>query len=212
MSKFSRAPKALTVPGKIALGKQIIDNYAGNPDFGSVAPELARFAAANAELETRNTVAGQKHQEAIQASTARNNAEADWNHQLEKLMAMTESRTNFDKARMEASGLSTYEPGRQGPAAPPAQVQNLQATTGRKPGEIDLRWNPPKTRARLFESRFSKGRTLDVALMRPGKSCTASRFTQDGLESGADYIFQVRAYGYGAAKGPWSDPALARSA
>ena len=52
MSKFKRDPKGLPVTGKVALGKQVIANYTGNSNVGTVTPELADFTAANGDLDT----------------------------------------------------------------------------------------------------------------------------------------------------------------
>lgn len=212
MSKFRRDPKGLPIPGKVTLGLQVIDNYDGNTEVGTVTTELAEFTAANADLEAKNTTAGQKQQAAVQATTALNDSETVWNEKLEKLMSRTEDNTSGDKAKMETTGLATYEPGRAPATGTPAQVLNLSASSGDNAGEADLHWNSMKPNPRLFESRYIKGLTLDEAHMIPGESATASKLTQGGLESGSEYLFQVRAVGTGGAKGPWSDPARGRAA
>lgn len=212
MSKFKRDPKALPVPDKVALGIQVIANYTGNTNVGTVTTELADFTAANGDLEAKNTAAGNKRQEAIAATTALENSDADWDGKLEKLMSKTEDNTNFDKAKMETTGLATYEPGRAPSTGAPAQLQNLTASIGDNAGQVDLQWDPPKPKVRLFETRYIKGLTLNESAMQAGAPSTASKVTQDGLESGAEYMFQVRAVGTGGIKGPWSDPAKARAA
>lgn len=212
MSKFKRDVKIQPVTGKTALGLQVEANCTGNTEIGTVTTELADFIAANTALEAKNTVANQKRQESIQATTELDNADADWNAKLEKFMAKVEGNTDHDKAKMETTGLPTYEPGNQSPSAPPAQVQNLQASTGDNPGQVDLQWNSMKPKPRLFETRYCKGLTLDETKMVPGESSTTSKVTQGGLESAADYLFQVRGVGTGATRGPWSDPAKGRAA
>ena len=212
MSKFKRDPKDLPVIGKVALGIQVIANYTGNTAVGTVTTELADFTAANNGLESSNTTANNKRQEAVAATTALENANTDWDAKLEKLMSKTEGNTNFDKARMETTGLSTYDPGKAPATGTPAQVQNLTASTGDNPGDADLQWNSPKPRARMFEVRYCKGLTLDETKMQSGGTTTASKITVAGLESGADYLLQVRAHGSGGLKGPWSDPARGRAA
>ncbi len=212
MSKFKRDPKDLAVVAKVALGIQVIANYAGNPAVGTVTTELADFTTANGALESANTTANNKRQEAIAATTALENADAGWNAKLEKLMSKTEDNTNFDKAKMETTGLPTYEPGRAPSTGAPAQVQNLTASSGDNPGEADLQWNSMKPKPRLFEARYIKGLTLDETKMEAGGTTTASKMTIPGLEGGAEYLFQIRAHGSVGQKGPWSDPARGRAA
>ena len=89
------------------------------------------------------------------------------------------------------------------------QVENLKATMGDNPGEVDLGWDGNIKGKRGFMVEWREH--LDSAQWGGGKFVSASRCTIDGLTPGKTYAFRVRALGPKELVGPWSDEAVKMS-
>ena len=89
------------------------------------------------------------------------------------------------------------------------QVENLKATMGDNPGEVDLGWDGNIKGKRGFMVEWREH--LDSAQWGGGKFVSASSCTIDGLTPGKTYAFRVRVLGPKELMGPWSDEAVKMS-
>lgn len=89
----------------------------------------------------------------------------------------------------------------------PAVIDFL-ATMGDAPGENDLTWSAVKGR-RYYDVEYRLN-VDGAAWIRQDPSPTKSKTTVDGLQSGQEYVFRVRAVGT-AGPGPWSDVSIKRA-
>lgn len=86
------------------------------------------------------------------------------------------------------------------------QVENLKATMGDKPGNVDLGWDGNIKGKRGFMVEFRED--VSGSQWGGGKFVSASRCSFEGLTSGKTYAFRVRVLGPKELMGPWSDEAV----
>ncbi len=89
------------------------------------------------------------------------------------------------------------------------QVQNVRATAGDNPGEVDVGWDGDIKGKRGFAVEWREH--LDAAVWGAAKFVTASRTTVEELTPGKTYAFRVRVLGPKELVGPWSDEAVKMS-
>jgi len=83
--------------------------------------------------------------------------------------------------------------------------EDLRASMGDNPGEIDLQWDRI-TGARSYVVEFREH--IGGSTWTQAKIVTGSRATVAGLVSGKTYAFRVRAIGPREILSPWSDEAV----
>lgn len=211
-ARLSRGLKERPVADQINGTKPITDACAANvAQLGDTAAECTELTAAKAALETASNGVAAAKAGVTNAVNTQTNARTAFKDKFEKLCKKLESNTEGDQVKLDLSTIPTIPLGAQPPAEAPEQVQNLVITLGDNPGELDPTWDGQNPAPRFFKVRMNKGAAPVEAEMVEIGTPTASKMTKAGLESGAEYWFQVCAMGSGGKQGPWSDPAKGRA-
>jgi hypothetical protein len=203
MSKTKLNINGLTIPEKIARGRQIVTALTGNANFPSPQPTLAAVTTSINDLDAAYAASQKARQEAKTRTSEQNQKEDAFNQVLTQLAAHVESMSGGDESKIMSAGMDVRSA-----ASAPSQLstpEGLMATAGDHEGEIDLQWNSVDA-ARSYEIERSADPPTTESWKHETVS-TRSSATIQGLTSGTKYWFRVASIGAQGQSG-WSDPAL----
>jgi hypothetical protein len=202
MSKLKLNLRKLSVPEKVARGREIIADMTGNTNFPSPQPALATAKTVTDDLET----AQQEQQIAKHAAAAktaeRNDKEDIFDRTFNQLAAHVESVAGDDEQKIRSAGMDTRAPA--GPSGGTLDAPgSMNVTGGDADGEIDLSWEPVDG-AKTYQIEQSPD-PITATSWKSASATTKSKATVGGLISGTRYWFRVAAVGTGG-QGAWSNP------
>lgn len=202
MSKLKLNLRRLSVPEKVARGREIITNMTGNTSFPSPQPTLATAKTATDDLES----AQQEQQTAKRTAEAktieRNDKEDIFDRTFNQLAAHVESVAGDDEQKIRSAGMDTRAAAATSTATPDAPG-SFNITGGDADGEVDVSWNPVDgAKTYLIEQSPDP---ITATSWKQASATTKSKDTIGGLLSGTRYWFRVAAVGTGG-QGAWSNP------
>jgi hypothetical protein len=192
----------LSVPDKVARGRQIVAAMTNNSNFSTPHPALSDVTASLATLEQAHTSLQAAKADVKAKATAEDNAEAKVNQILAQLAAYVESVAGGDETMITSAGLET----KVAHSAPSALFSptGLGTTAGDHDGEIELSWKKVAN-AKSYTIQFSPDPPTAESWTHAAVA-TASFATIEKLTSGKRYWFRVAAVGAMGQSG-WSEPA-----
>lgn len=192
----------LSVPDKVARGRQIVMAMTNNANFSNPHPPLSDVTAFLATLEQAHTSLQAAKADVKAKATAQQDAEAKVNQILGQLAAYVESIAGSDEKIITSAGLET-KIARSTPSvsSPPT---GLSTTAGDHEGEIDLAWKKVAN-AKSYTIQFSPDPPAPESWSH-ATIATASSARIEKLTSGKRYWFRVAAVGAMGQSG-WSEPA-----
>ncbi len=203
MGKVKLNIRNLSVPEKVARGREIIASLTANPDFPTPTPTLAMLTTVTDDLATAFQEQEVAKQQAATKTAAKNEREEVFDRIFSQSAAYVESVAGDNETLIRSAGMATRAPAvsSSGKASTP---NSLNVTNGDADGELDMGWEPvPGAKSYVIEISFDPP-TKD-GWRHAGVSTKAS-WTATGLVSGTRYWFRVAAVGSGGQSG-WSDPA-----
>ena len=188
---------------QIKLGKEVATALTNNPNFPTPDPPAGDLLAFAAAAETA-MLAKKAADDAAQTATINQRAaQIALTGALTSEGSYVQNKSGGDEVKIKSAGLSVRHD-----AAPigllPAP-ENLHASLGDMPGEIDLQWNRLKG-ATAFVPQFTTDPMTSASVWTTCPPSTKSKCTVPNLVAGTRYWFRVAAVG-AAGQGPWSDPA-----
>jgi len=203
MQKVKLNLRGLSIPEKLARGRQIVAAMTGNANFPTPQPTLAAITTAINDLDAAFNATQAARQEAKARTNDQNLKEASLDQVLTQLAAHVESVSGEDESLIMSAGLDVRSPNSSvGEAQTP---EGLTATAGDHDGEIDLQWN------RVDGARtYAIERSPDPPTAESWKHetvSTRSSVTIQGLTSGTKYWFRVASINAQGQSG-WSNPAV----
>jgi hypothetical protein len=195
----------LSVPDKVARGRQIVTAMTNNTNFSNPHPPLSDVIASLSTLEQTHTSLQAAKADVKARATAQDDAEAKVNRILAQLAAYVESIAGSDETIITSAGLETKiaRSARSAPSllSPPT---GLSTTAGDHDGEIDLAWRKVAN-AKSYTIQFSPDPPSPESWAH-ATITTASFARIEKLTSGKRYWFRVAAVGSMGQSG-WSEPA-----
>src|ERR1043166_7540956 len=192
----------LSVPDKVARGRQIVTAMTNNTNFLNPHPPLSDVTASLSTLEQAHTSLQTAKADVKAKATAQADAELKANQILAQLAAYVESIAGSDEKIITSAGLET-KISRSAPSflSPP---QNLSATAGDHEGVIDLSWKKV-SKAKSYTIQMSPDPPTAESWAQAAIA-TASTRTIETLTGGKRFWFRVAAIGAMGQSG-WSEPA-----
>lgn len=203
MSQVKLALDQLTLGQQIELARQIGVAMNGNASFPTPNPTLGDLLDFATDAETAMNA------QRAAALAAQNATIAARTAQLALMNALTtegnyvQNASGGDETKILSAGMRVRSGA--APIGPLPAPENLSATSGDMPGEVDLHWN----RVRGASSYVLQYTTDPIGPNSVWTTCppsTKSKCTVPNLAAGTRYWFRVAAAG-AAGQGPWSDPA-----
>jgi|SRR5690349_3330910 len=194
--------KNLTIPEKLAKGRQIVSAMTNNPSFPTPTPALPDVAARLDQLEKSfDSVQSAKSEVSTRVAT-QDNAETEVDQILTQLGGYVESVAGRDDTLITSAGMET-KASRSAPTIP-VEPESLGALAGTHEGVILLSWKPvPNAKSYTIESSTDPATPSSwthVAI------ATSAAKAISNLKSGTRYWFRVAAVGAGGESG-WSEHA-----
>ncbi len=183
------------------------DAMAGNANFPTPDPTAAVFDPVLQEYDDAMDDVLEKEEALKTAIRVRNEKRAAVEAQLTLRAAYVDKIANGVESIITSAGFSARADATPTNSMP--QVENLKATMGDNPGDVDLGWDGNIKGKRGFMVEWREH--LDSAQWGGGKFVSASRCTVEGLTPGKTYAFRVRVLGPKELMGPWSDEAVKMS-
>ncbi len=184
---------------KIELGRRLVKDCTGNPNFINPNPALADITAASDEAEVafNNAKGGGKDETAILRER-----ELALDIIITAFASYVDSVARGSDTIILSSGFdASKDPD---PTGTPEQVTGLEASITQKKGEVELDFDPVR---RVIAYIIEKSDTPDDAGFSQLAIVSSTRFLVTGLESLRNHWFRVRAVGRRGLLGPYSDPA-----
>lgn len=203
MSRVKLNLRNLSVPEKVARGREIIASLTDNPDFPTPSPTIAMLTTVTNDLAAAFQEQELAKQQAATKTAAKNEKEDVFDRIYSQSAAYVESVAGDNETLIRSAGMATRAPAvsTSSKASTPA---SLNPTNGDADGEVDLSWEPVSG-AKSYVIQSSNDPPTDKSWTHAGVS-TKSSWTASGLTSGTRYWFRVAAVGSGGQSG-WSDPA-----
>src|SRR5215813_6757742 len=192
----------LSVPDKVARGRQIVTAMTNNANFSSPHPPLSDVTASLATLEQAHTSLQTAKADVKAKTTTQLDAENKVNRILVQLAAYVESIAGNDEKIITSAGLET-KIARSAPSVVTAPT-GLTTTAGDHDREIDLSWKKVPY-AKSYTIQFSPDPPTPESWTHAAIA-TASFVRIENLTSGQRYWFRVAAIGAMGQSG-WSEPA-----
>ena len=192
----------LPIAEKLQKGQIIITQSTDNPNVPGNDDALARFAAAQAQLDAASAAFAAIQTQAKQLLAARDIALADWNTSLNGLAGVTESITGGSPEKILSAGFDVRSP--KTPKQRVAQVEALQVSFDEVPGYSNLAWKPDPN-ADIYRIESSPDPVTDESWEECGMS-TEAKFRTNGATPGQRRWYRVAAFN-NLGLGPWSGPA-----
>jgi hypothetical protein len=201
MSKAKLNLKKKNDVGILTLSSDHIAKMDKNPNFVSPDPAVPDYQALHDTYDAALTDSVAASKTAKEKTAAKDIARAALEGGLTARCAYVNNKSKGDKSVQLSSGFDTTSP-----ATPPSllpAVQNLSATAGDNPGELDYQWDPLAGR-RTFQVETSPDPMTPTSFTRQ-KSVTKSKTTVPGLPTGTRVWGRVRGVNP-AGEGAWSNP------
>ena len=202
MPKVKLNLRGLSIPEKLARGRQIVTALTGNANFPSPQPTLAMVTTAINDLDTASAASQRARQEARARTSEQNQKEDAFDQILTQLAAHVESVSGDDETKIMSAGMDVRAPA--SPSSELATPEGLAATASDHEGEIDLQWNSVDGARTYMIQRSADPPTSES--WKHETASTRSSVTIQGLTSGTKYWFRVASVGAQGQSG-WSDPA-----
>jgi fibronectin type III domain protein len=202
MARIRLNLKNLTVPEKIAKGRQIVTAMTNHPSFGNPVPALADVTARLDLLEKAYGGVQSARSEVSTRVVTQENAEVDVDQVLRQLAGFVEAVAGRDDTLITSAGMET----KASPSTPttPGEPESVGAVAGTHEGVILLSWKPvPNAKSYTIESSTDPATPASwthVAI------ATSAAKAINNLKSGTRYWFRVAAVGAGGQSG-WSEHA-----
>jgi len=202
MARIRLNLKNLTIPEKIAKGRQIVTAMTAHPSFTNPTPALAEVIARLDQLEKAfGSVQAAKSEVSTRVVT-QDNAVADVDQILTQLAGYVESIAGRDDTLITSAGMET-KASRSAPTSP-SEPQSVGAVAGTHEGVILLSWKPvPNAKSYTIESSTDPATPASWAHV---AIATSAAKAINNLKSGTRYWFRVAAVGAGGQSG-WSEHA-----
>lgn len=139
MAKVKLNLRNLSALELIALGRQIHDALAGNPDFPNPQPPLATLNAELDGLETANADVQKAKQDIATKINIRDTKEDSVRGLLRQSAAFVESVAGDNQKIILGAGMGVRSPA--SPSQPPSVPGNLTGSQSDHDGELDLHWD-----------------------------------------------------------------------
>lgn len=187
----------------IERGRAHVIALTGNADFPTPNPTTAAITAAADALEVAE--AAVLNNGGRQDYLTRNERMQELRNLLTLLGSYVQVTSGGDPEKIASTGFEVEKEAR--PIGPLPAPRNLSATAGDLRGVIDLRWDSVKGRL-IYELEMRQVAVLPESWQRLAL-LGRNRFAAEGLTSGTEYAFRVRAIG-AAGPSPDSDIAVER--
>ena len=202
MARIRLNLKNLTIPEKIAKGRQIVTAMTNNTSFANPTPALPDVTAHLDQLEKAfGSVQGAKSEVSTRV-VMQDNAATEVDHILTQLAGYVESVAGRDDTIITSAGMET-KASRTAPTIP-GEPESVGALAGTHEGVILLSWKPvPNARSYTIESSTDPATPTSwthVAI------ATSAAKAISNLKTGTRYWFRVAAVGAGGQSG-WSEHA-----
>lgn len=221
MLKVKLGLDRLSIPQKLQLTQAIVGAMTGNDSFPTPNPSLANVTSSASFLQNALTARDGLLADARQATTQLGTDEAALDAILSRLAAYVEGVANAPgvtpdagTALIQSAGMAVAGSGGHARPGPLPQPEDLSATLGDAPGEVDLHWHAVRG-AKSYVVRYTTDPTAAPASWTTTLPSSPSKMTVSGLVSGTMYWFQVMAVGTGSAgdnNSPWSAQTNCRAA
>jgi hypothetical protein len=202
MARIRLNLRNLSVPAKIAKGRQIVTAMTDNKNFANPTPPLNDITTAVDGLEQAAAQVQSARAEVSTRAATQDNAEVKLDQLLTQLAGYVESVAGKDDTLITSVGMET----KGSPSTPtlPNVPQALSAAAGDHDGELFLSWKPvPNAKSYVIE--FSTDPAAANSWTHAGIATSATK-TISNLKSGTRYWFRVAAVGAGGQSG-WSEQA-----
>jgi hypothetical protein len=193
--------RGLSIPERIARGREIVKAMDKNPAFPNPQPTLAEVTADIDALDAAYAHSQAVKQEAIASTTATHDKDAAYEITMRKLGAHVESVATDEKT-VQSAGMSVGST--RGPLVPATVPTGLTASEGDHDGTLDLNHDRVKG-AKSYVYEMSLDPPTATSWKHAAVSAKSS-VTISGLASGTRYWFRVAAITSTGQSG-WSDPA-----
>jgi len=202
MARIRLNLKNLTVPEKLAKGRQIVTAMTNHASFANPVPALADVTTRLDLLEKAYALVQSAKSEVSTRVVTQDNAEVDVDQILTQLAGFVEAVAGRDDTLITSVGMET-KASRSTPTSP-AEPQSVGAVAGTHDGVILLSWKPvPNAKSYTIESSTDPATATSwthVAI------ATSAAKAISNLKSGTRYWFRVAAIGAGGQSG-WSEHA-----
>lgn len=192
----------LSVPDKIAKGRQIVAALTNNASFANPNPPLAEVTASIDDLEKAFAAVQTARSDVATRVGAQDTTEERMDQLLTQLAGYVESVAGKNETLITSAGMET-KAARSAPTIP-SPPQALSATTGHHEGQIELSWKPVPN-ARSYAIEASNDPATPTSWTQAAISTSSSKIIKN-LTSGKRYWFRVAAVGAGGQSG-WSEHA-----
>lgn len=194
--------RSLSVPAKIAKGRQIVTSMTDNQNFPNPTPPLTELTADLNALEQAFSQVQSARAEVTTRTATQENAEAKLDQKLTQLAGYVESVAGRDDTLITSLGME-IKASRSTPTLP-SVPQAVSAAAGDHDGEILLSWKPvANAKSYLVES--STDPATVTSWEHAGVATSATKVISS-LKSGTRFWFRVAAVGAGGQSG-WSEQA-----
>jgi hypothetical protein len=202
MARIRLDLRSLSVPAKIAKGRQIVTAMTDNKNFPNPTPSLSDVTAAVDGLAQASTQVQLARAEVTTQTVNQNNAESKLDQVLTQLAGYVESVAGKDDTLITSIGMETKAL----PSTPtlPNVPQGLTAATGDHDGVLFLSWKPV-TNAKSYVIESSTDPATLTSWEHAAIATSATK-TITNLKSGTRFWFRVAAVGAGGQSG-WSEHA-----
>lgn len=198
----------LTVPELLAVAAGVASALKDNIHFPAPQPAPEELEALVTELAKAEETCREQRLRISEAQAARDSIAENLRAAMEREVAYVQEASGGDLAKILSASLHVEEEKRLWPFGAAGDVDDLSASAGDEPGEIDLAWDPVPG-----ASGYEVEMTSDFSGegdWEQGGATTKSKITIEKLTSRARYWFRVRAINDRGA-GDWS-PAMMKFA
>ncbi len=202
MARIRLNLRNLTVPEKLAKGRQIVTAMTNSASFANPVPALADVTARLDQLDKAYASVQSAKSEVSTRVVTQDNAEADVDQILTQLAGFVEAVAGRDDTLITSVGMET-KASRSAPTSP-GIPESVGALAGTHEGVILLSWKPvPNAKSYTIES--STDPATPTSWTHVAIATSAAKAIND-LKSGTRYWFRVAAVGAGGQSG-WSEHA-----
>lgn len=194
-----------SVPELLATAAGVATALENNPHFPDPTPSPRELDALASELSAADAIYREERHRANDARAKRDQVAERLRRALTREVAYVQEASGGDVAKILSANLHVEETTNFWPFSSLAQVEELSASAGDRPGEIDLTWDSVSG-AQGYEIEVAYDLTGEGEWEQSGAT-TNSRITLEKLDNRTRYWFRVRAVGERGA-GDWSDPVM----
>jgi len=202
MARIKLNLKHLTVPEKVAKGRQIVTAMTNNASFANPTPALTDVTARLDQLDKAFGSVQAARSEVSTRVVTQENAEIDLDQILTQLAGYVEAVAGRDDTVIKSAGMET-KASRSTPAIA-GEPQAVAALVGSHEGVILLSWKPVAN-AKSYTIESSTDPATPASWIHVGIATSASKAINN-LTSGKRYWFRVAAISAGGQSG-WSEHA-----